>query len=71
MLPLQRAAIAARIRGDVSRFSAVLFTAVAVVLVMACANLAGLILARTERRRREMVSVLRWVLRVDVLPSTS
>ena len=54
LIPIQRAGVAARMRADVSRFSAMLFTAVAVVLLMACANLAGLILARTERRRREI-----------------
>lgn len=54
LVSVQTAAVPARLRGDVSRFSTILFVAVTVVLLMVCANLAGLLLAQTERRRREI-----------------
>ena len=54
LIPIQEAAVAGRVRGDVSRFSLVLFTAVILVLLVGCANLAGLVMARTETRRREI-----------------
>jgi putative ABC transport system permease protein len=53
-IPLQMAAIGPRIRGDVSRFSTMLFVAVVLVLMIGCANIAGLVMARTESRRREI-----------------
>jgi putative ABC transport system permease protein len=54
LIPIQQAAVASRVRGDVSRFSLVLFIAVFLVLLVGCANLAGLVMARTEIRRREI-----------------
>jgi putative ABC transport system permease protein len=54
LIPIQQAAVASRIRNDVSRFSLVLFIAVCCVLLIGCANLAGLVMARTESRRREI-----------------
>jgi putative ABC transport system permease protein len=54
LIPIQQAAVSGRIRGDVSRFSFVLFTAVLLVLLIGCANVAGLVMARTETRRREI-----------------
>jgi predicted permease len=54
LVPIQQAAVAGRVRGDVTRFSLVLFTAVVLVLLIGCANLAGLVMARTETRRREI-----------------
>lgn len=54
LIPIQQAAVASRVRGDVSRFSLVLFVAVLFVLLIGCANLAGLVMARTETRRREI-----------------
>ena len=54
LIPIQQAAVASRVRGDVSRFSLVLFIAVVLVLLVGCANLAGLVMARTEIRRREI-----------------
>jgi predicted permease len=53
-IPLQTAAIGPRIRGDVSRFSTMLFVAVVLVLMIGCANVAGLLMARTESRRHEI-----------------
>jgi predicted permease len=54
LVSVQSAAVAGRIRGDVSRFSAVLFVAVLLVLTIGCANVAGLVMARTEARRRDI-----------------
>jgi predicted permease len=53
-VPVQQAAVSARARGDVSRFTTVLFVAVLLVLTIGCANLAGLTMARTEARRRDI-----------------
>jgi predicted permease len=54
LVPIHTAAVASRVRGDVSRFSIVLSVAVLLVLAIGCANLAGLVMARTEARRRDI-----------------
>jgi putative ABC transport system permease protein len=54
LVPIQSAAVPSRFRPDTARFVTLLAVAVAAVLAIAWANLAGLLLARNERRRREM-----------------
>ena len=57
---IHTAAVASRVRGC-SRFSIVLSVAVLLVLAIGCANLAGLVMARTEARRRATSpSASRW-----------
>ncbi len=54
LVPVQVAAVEPRVRGAVSTFSTMLFVAVMLVLSIGCANLAGLTMARTEVRRRDI-----------------
>jgi predicted permease len=53
VIEASRAALAPRSRADTTRFTTLLGMVVALVLLVGCANLAGLILARHEERRRE------------------
>ncbi len=53
LVEASNAALSPRTQADTTRFSALLGMVVALVLLVGCANLAGLILARNEQRRRE------------------
>jgi predicted permease len=54
LIPASAAAFSSRTRTDTARFATLLAIVVSLVLLIGCANLAGLILARTEQRRREV-----------------
>jgi predicted permease len=53
LIEASAAALSPRTQADTTRFTALLGMVVALVLLVGCANLAGLILARNEQRRRE------------------
>lgn len=53
LIEASHAALSPRTQRDTTRFTALLGMVVALVLLVGCANLAGLILARNEQRRRE------------------
>ncbi|HJR58660.1 MAG TPA: ADOP family duplicated permease [Vicinamibacterales bacterium] len=54
LLPASSAALSSRTRADTTRFAILLAAVVSLVLLIGCANLAGLILARNQQRRREV-----------------
>jgi putative ABC transport system permease protein len=54
LVPTSTAALPEQTRGDAHRFAGLLLAVVALVLLLGCANLAGLLLARNEQRRREL-----------------
>jgi predicted permease len=54
LVPATQANFSPAARGSVSRFVGLLMTVVGVVLLIACVNIANLMLVRTARRRREL-----------------